>query len=59
MEKQIKEINYQPKKISYTTELPEEKKKETQEEIITKLPEWSIEPPLEIKRGLKWNMKIG
>lgn len=53
MEKQIKEINYEPKKISYTTEVKEEKKHEQKEEIITKLPEWSIEPPLEIKRGLK------
>ena len=31
--------------------LPNLKKSSVQEEMITRLPEWSIEPPIEIKRG--------
>lgn len=39
--------------IKQIEELPEEKKLEAQsgEDAITKLPDWSIEPPLVIKRG--------
>ncbi len=42
MEKQIKPIQEEPK---------EQPKLDNNKKIITKLPEWSIVPPLNIKRG--------
>lgn len=41
----------EPEKKEETVSLPSLKPQRTNEEIIQNLPEWSIEPPVEIKRG--------
>ena len=47
---QIKPIEEEPKKEINTSNV-KLNIKETPSKIIDKLPEWSIEPPLEINRG--------
>ena len=53
-ETQLKHINKQPvQKTQKTPVKKQEPQKQVQEknDIIRNLPTWSIEPPLEIKRG--------
>lgn len=47
--KPIEETNKEIKEIK----LPDLKKNNNEEEKINNLPEWSIEPPIEINRGQK------
>lgn len=55
MNEQIKPINENITNIKEIKEIkePKENKSENNSEIITTLPEWSIEPPLKINRGQK------
>ena len=53
MEEQVKQI----KEESQITKTKEPTKVEENKEVITNLPEWSIEPPLKINRGNKWHTK--
>lgn len=55
-ETQLKQINKQPQPIKHTQITPVKKEQHKQvtdpkKDIINSLPPWSIEPPLEIKRG--------
>lgn len=55
-ETQLKQINKQPQQVKHAQITPVKKEQPKQEaqqknDIINSLPTWSIEPPLEIKRG--------
>lgn len=50
MEEQIKPITTEELPQIKEIQLPEQKQ-EPSKEVITELPSWSLEPPLEINRG--------
>lgn len=60
-EEGLKPIEEEPKKDEIKElNLPNLKKAIIEnEDLIVKLPEWSIEPPLEINRGQKWHTMTG